>query len=309
MPKLKVNDIDIAYEDHGPADGSVFLLIHGLGTPLTGWPRSYWQPMVDAGWRVLLIDNRDVGESSPMKGFPLPSLKDLALASVLKKRISAGYTLNDMATDAIGLLDALNITKAHVVGASMGGMIGQILAAQYSERITSLSAIMTSTGARHLPGPALSVQWRLIQKSKDRSPEGMVRHSMKIWKVIGSPDYPTAEQSLYEYVYGIHKRGVSASGYMRHMAAIMASGDRTPMVQEVQVPSLVIHGSADLLVPVECGRHLAEQIPGTVYHEVPGMGHDFPEQLAPSLTTMILDHARQSENAFQNQAFQKEKIR
>ena len=301
MPKLQVNDIEIAYEDHGPPDGSVLLLIHGLGTPLTGWPRSYWKAMVKAGWRVILMDNRDVGQSSAMKGFPLPSLKDLAFASLLKKRITAGYTLNDMAGDAIGVLDALNIAKAHIVGASMGGMIGQILAAQYPERVVSLSAIMTSTGAKHLPGPTLSVQWRLIQRPKNRTPEGLIRHSMKTWALIGSPAYPATEQNLYEYIRGIHTRGVSLAGYMRHMAAIMASGDRTHLVQGVKVPSLIIHGGADRLVPVACGRYLAQHMPGAAYHEVPGMGHDLPDQLAASLTTMILNHARESEGRYEKE--------
>ena len=293
MPKLTVNGLDIAYEDHGSKDGPVVLYIHGLGTPLTGWPRSYWEPMVAAGCRVLLMDNRDVGQSSPVKGARIPSMKDIVVSSLFRKRMTASYTLDDMSDDAIGLLDGLNIRKAHVIGASMGGMIGQIMAIHHPQRVATLTAIMTTTGARHLPGPTLSVRWRLIQKPKERTRDALVRHGMKTWKVIGSPEYPTPDEHLYDYVHGIHKRGVSSRGYLRHMAAIMASGDRTYQVRELAVPSLVIHGSSDPLVPVECGRHLAAQIPGARLHEIPGMGHDFPEQLAGPISNLILHHTQE----------------
>ncbi|CAM3751897.1 alpha/beta fold hydrolase [Parendozoicomonas haliclonae] len=298
MPSVQVNGLSIAYEDHPPASSSsgsvesapVILLIHGLGTPLTGWPRSYWQPLVNAGCRVLLIDNRDVGQSSRVPDARLPTFKDLAVASLFKKRIKADYTLEDMAADAIGLLDGLNIPKAHVVGASMGGMIGQLLAARYPDRISSLTAVMTSTGAKHLPGPSLSVRMRLLNSPKDRSPENLIQHSMKTWKVIGSPAYPAPDDKLYDYVKGIHQRGISSQGYLRHMAAILASGDRSELMKTVSIPTLVLHGGSDKLVPAACGRQLAGKIPNARYQEFEGMGHDFPEQLAERISGLILEH-------------------
>ena len=297
MPQAQANGIQIEYETFGKAGDPAILLIMGLGGQLLLWPEALCQALAQGGFYVIRYDNRDVGLSSKIDSAGKPDLTRASMRYLLHLPIQAGYGLEDMAADAIGLLDALNIRQAHVVGMSMGGMIAQILAAQHAQRLLSFTAIMTTSGNPRLPQPSLSLRLRLTQRPKRVDRESLIQHSMNTWRLIGSPGYPTDDATLRAMVERDHKRCLYPRGMARQTLAIMAAKSRLPLLKEIHLPTLVIHGEADPLVPVAAGRELAKQIAGARLEIIPGMGHDLPAPLLPRIGQLILQHVQAVQGA------------
>ncbi len=287
MPEMtaRVGDVELAYETFGdPADPAV-LLVMGLGTQMLGWHEDFCAALADRGLFVIRYDNRDVGRSSSMQGRPPTPLQLLA-----RSKKAAGYTLDDMAADGVGLLDALGVERAHVVGASMGGMIAQTIAARHPERVLSLASIMSNTGARFSGQPALRTYGVLLRPApRDRA--GYVEHTVRTFRAIGSPGFPRDEAELRDMAGRSYDRGHDPAGAGRQLAAIIASGDRTPLLRRIAVPTVVIHGSADRLVRPSGGRATAKAIPGARLVVVPGMGHDLPRGAWPQVLDAITRNA------------------
>jgi pimeloyl-ACP methyl ester carboxylesterase len=293
LPAITANGVVLTYETQGDPSDPALLLIMGLGMQLTSWPDSFCQALADRGFYVIRFDNRDSGLSSKMQQFGMPNLRLAFLKSMLNLRVKAGYTLQDMAKDAVGLLDALGIEKAHIVGASMGGMIAQIIAADFPARTLSLTSIMSTSGRRGLPGPDKEVRGAMFSRMTD--PGDMneaVNRSVRLLQLIGSPRYPIPAATLAERAMASMRRSVCPDGVARQLLAVMASGDRVALLKRIRVPSLVIHGTADTLVPIAGGRDTASLIPGATLREIDGMGHNFPPQLDQALTAMIEANCR-----------------
>lgn len=286
------NGISITYEDKGPKDAPSILLVMGLGGQLTLWPDEFVDALVAHGFRVIRYDNRDVGLSTRFDAAGVPNLKWMFVKAALKLPVRSAYTLADMAADGMALLDHLGIERAHVVGASMGGMIGQHIAARYPGRVLSLTSIMSTTGNPRLPRAQKEAMRVLANRPMSGDTEAMIAYSVNAARVIGSPDYPAEEERLQRRVRNDHERGWYPQGVARQMAAIVADGDRRPMLKSIKAPTLVIHGEADPLVPLAGGRDTVENIPGARLLTVPGMGHDLPLALVDTLTGAIAEHAR-----------------
>lgn len=292
MPSVQANGIQIEYETFGQPTDPAILLIMGLGGQLVLWPEALCRALAAGGYYVIRYDNRDVGLSSKIDSAGKPDLNRAGLRFMLRLPLKAGYTLDDMAADALGLLDALQIRRAHIVGLSMGGMIGQILAARHGERLLSFTAIMTSSGNRGLPQPSFKLRLRLTQRPKSTDRESLVQHSMNTWRLIGSPGYPTPDTELRAMVERDQARCLYPRGMARQTLAIMAAPSRVPLLGMIRLPTLVIHGLADPLVPVAAGRELARLIPGARLELIEGMGHDLPAALLPRIGGLILGHVR-----------------
>ena len=277
---VRANGISIEVEERGPASGEPLLLVMGLGMQLLGWPEGLVDAYAARGFRVIRFDNRDIGLSQGFDSAGVPNLVAGAVRLALGLRVSSPYSLGDMAQDAIGVLDALGIAKAHVCGASMGGMIAQRMAERAPDRVKSLTLIMTTAGTRGLPGPSLKVRGALIS----RPPRGadvaaIVEHYVRLYDLIGSPGYPPDKAELRARFTESIRRAYRPAGTARQMVAIVADGDRSALLPNIAAPVHVIHGAADTLVPVAAGRDLAKRIPGATLDVVEGMGHDLPPEL------------------------------
>jgi proline iminopeptidase len=291
LPIVAVNGIQLCYDVQGDPKGEPLLLIAGLGLQLISWPEEFCHTLVRQGYRVIRFDNRDSGLSTKLRQFGRPNLPLAFFQSMFRMPFLNGYTLDDMARDAIGLLDALGIDKAHIVGASMGGMIAQIIAGRYPGRALTLTSIMSTSGRPGLPGPTFAAGSALFARPKDpRDFNSVVDHFVHLFRVIGSPKYPTPESLLRERIAASVRRNVTMSGTMRQMAAVAASGDRVALLRTLRLPTLVIHGTADPLVPIAGGRDVANLVPGAALHEVDGMGHDLPPALERPLADLIAAH-------------------
>jgi proline iminopeptidase len=293
LATAQANGITIAYETSGnPADPPV-LLIMGLGMQLISWPQDLVDGLVELGYYVIRFDNRDAGLSSKLHQHKKPHLLWAYLKSLVGLKQSAAYTLNDMADDALGLLDALGIARVHVVGASMGGMIAQIFAARFASRTLSLTSIMSSSGRRGLPGPTPAARNALMRgPANPLSRTEVVERGIAVMRLIGSPSFPTPERVLRAAIERSLDRSINPDGIARQMVAIVASGDRTPLLRKIHAPTLVIHGAADPLVPVACGADTAKAIPGARLEVIEGMGHDLPPQLIERLLALLDQHLR-----------------
>jgi pimeloyl-ACP methyl ester carboxylesterase len=292
MPVLHTNGIDVAYEAKGDPKAVPVLLIMGLGMQLIAWPDDLVDGLAELGFYVIRFDNRDSGLSSKFEHAGTPNLGLAYVKSLLRWPLKPAYTLDDMAGDAIGVLRALGIARAHVVGASMGGMIAQVVAAKYPQRVLSLTSIMSSSGRRGLPGPTHAARAVLLSRPPNPdNPESVLSHMVHLFKVIGSPAYPTPDKQLRERTARALKRNVSPGGMARQMVAIAASGDRSKLLRTINAPTLVIHGAADPLVPLACGEDTARQIPHARLEVIEGMGHDLPAQLIERLIALIDAHA------------------
>ncbi|HXA46235.1 MAG TPA: alpha/beta hydrolase, partial [Burkholderiaceae bacterium] len=269
------------------------LLIMGLGMQLTSWPEIFCQGLVEQGFFVIRFDNRDCGLSSKLDHLGKPNFVLNQIRSMLRLPVRAGYTLIDMARDSIAVLDAVGVKQAHIVGASMGGMIAQIVASNYPERALSLTSIMSTSGRRGLPGPTVAARRAILSRpAQPNNIDQVVQHFAGVYRAIGSPAYPTPEDVLRKRVAASIKRSVCPAGVLRQIAAIVASGNRVKLLQALRTPTLVIHGTADPLVPIACGRDTARLVPGAVMREIVGMGHDFPAQLNETLMRMIGAHCK-----------------
>ncbi|MDQ1923390.1 alpha/beta fold hydrolase [Massilia pseudoviolaceinigra] len=292
MPILTANGIRIAYETAGDPKDTPLLLIMGLGMQLTAWPDDFVDGLVELGFYVIRFDNRDSGLSTKFDHAGTPSLPLAWLKKLVRWPLRSAYTLADMADDALGVLSALGVARAHVVGASMGGMIAQILAARHPERVISLTSIMSDSGRRGLPGPTREARAVLMRPARNaRDLDSLVTHMVHTMRVIGSPAYPTPERLLRERIARSIKRNVCPGGVARQLVAIAATGDRSELLKSIRVRTLVIHGAADPLVPLAGGQDTARLIPGARLDVIEGMGHDLPPQLIERLIALIDAHA------------------
>jgi pimeloyl-ACP methyl ester carboxylesterase len=278
----RVGDVELCYETFGRAGDPAMLLIMGLSTQMIAWHDDFCAQLAERGFFVVRFDNRDVGRSTKLRDRKPPSLRQLAL----RDRRGAAYTLADMADDAIGLLDHLEIDRAHVVGASMGGMIAQTVAIHHPGRVLSLVSIMSNTGARWSGQPALRLYPVLLGRSP-RDRDAYVERTVKVFKAIGSPDFELDEDDLRATAGRSYDRGISASGSGRQLAAIIAETDRAPELRRLDVPALVIHGTKDRLVAPSGGRNTAKAIPNAELMMVEGMGHDLPRAAWPQILAGI----------------------
>lgn len=290
MPRVSANGIEIEYEDYGDPAAPPILLIMGLGGQLTLWPIEFVQALVDKGHRVIRYDNRDIGLSTRFDGSPVPKLKWLVLKTIMGIKAKTAYSLSDMAKDAVGLLDALGIERAHIVGASMGGMIAQRVAGEHPHRVLSLTSIMSSSGNRRLPRSKPEAVKALTARPQTDDRETLIAFSIQAAHVIGSPGYPADPVRLEERVRSDYARAFYPQGSVRQLSAIITDGDRRPLLQTITAPTLVIHGEADPLVPVEAGRDTAANIPGAQLLTIPGMGHNLPLALVAPITDAIGAH-------------------
>jgi pimeloyl-ACP methyl ester carboxylesterase len=290
MPEMtaRVGDVELAYETFGDDADPAMLLVMGLGTQMLGWHEEFCAALAERGFFVIRYDNRDVGRSSSMAGRPPTPLQLLT-----RSKKAAGYTLDDMAADGVGLLDALGIERAHVVGASMGGMIAQTIAARHPQRALSLASIMSNTGARLSGQPALRTYGVLLRPAP-RDRDGYVERTVQTYAAIGSPGFPRDEAELRDTAGRAYDRGHDPAGAGRQLAAIIASGDRTPLLRRIAVPTVVIHGSADRLVRPSGGRATAKAIPGARLVVVRGMGHDLPRGAWPQVLDAITENTRRA---------------
>lgn len=293
LPIADVNGIKLAYEEEGDPRGEPLLLIAGLGLQLISWPEGFCSTLVRQGYRVIRFDNRDSGLSSKMDQFGRPNVELAIFKSLFRMPLFSGYTLYDMAKDATGLLDVLGIERAHIVGASMGGMIAQIMAARYPHRVSTLTSIMSTSGRPGLPGPTVEASHAMFSAPENpRDFESVVDHFVHLFRVIGSPAYPTPEGLLRKRVIESVRRNVSMRGTSRQIMAVASTGDLVAQLRTIKVPTLVIHGADDPLVPVACGRDTARWIAGATLHEIAGMGHDLPPALEEPIADLIAAHCK-----------------
>ncbi len=287
MARVKANGIEIEYETFGAKRDPALLLIMGLGAQLTLWPDSLCQSLASRGFFVVRYDNRDVGLSTDFGAAGIPNLME-AFGKLMKgEKLDAPYLLSDMAADATGLLDALDIDRAHMVGASMGGMIAQILAATSAQRTQSMVSIMSTSGRPGLPMGKPEAVAMLSAQPPGTAREQLIAHAMKLRSVIGSPGFPADPTELRILVERNIDRRWYPQGAARQYLAVMASGPRVDLLRTVRVPTLVLHGEDDPLLPVECGRDVASLVPGAKIETWPGWGHDLPAQMVPRLVESI----------------------
>lgn len=284
--------IEIFYEDHGDPAHEVILLVMGLGAQMTLWPDELVEALVGEGFRVIRYDNRDIGLSQKMDGARAPSLPMQVLRRKLGFPAKVPYTLADMARDGIGVLDALEIGAAHVVGASMGGMIAQLMAVHHPDRLLSLTSIMSTTGNPKLPPAEKNAMNALIAPLKGMDEETLVEHGLNIARNIGSPGYPFDPEQQRAKVLRNVRRSVYPAGPPRQLAAIIDDGDRRARLAQVRVPTLVLHGEDDPLIKLPAAEDTARAIPGARLVTIPGWGHDIPIPLVPRVASEIVANAR-----------------
>lgn len=292
--RISANAVALEVDDQGPPSAEAVLLIMGLGMPLTAWPEALVSELLWRGLRVIRFDNRDAGLSQQFDALGVPNLLWAGMKHLVHLPVHAPYRLADMAADAVGVLDALGVRQAHVVGASLGGMVAQHLAAGHAERVRSLGLIMTTSGARSLPQPSLEVMRLLMSRPAGHSPEAVATHLQQVFDVIGSPAYRPDPVWFREHLLHGVQRAWHPAGTARQLAAVVADGDRTPLLARIAAPTHIIHGEADPLVPVAAAHHLAQHIAGATLDVVPGMGHDFPVPLMGRVAQGIADNARRA---------------
>jgi len=295
--QVKANHIDIEVEDTG-ADGSqaarpAVLLIMGLGMQLIEWPQALVQSLVDAGYRVIRFDNRDIGLSQHFDALGAPNVFWTAMKLRLGVPVRPPYSLRDMALDAVGVLDALGLQKAHVVGASMGGMIAQRVALAAPERVLSLTSIMSSSGARKLPPPRQDVLRMMLRRPLNPDHDVLVEHAVKLLQAIGSPGFPRPDAEIRDSVTEAMQRSFHPVGTLRQMVAVGVDVTRALELANARTPTLVLHGRADPLVPYACGEDTARRIQGARLVGIDGMGHDLPPGVVERLLAEMLPHLQQ----------------
>jgi pimeloyl-ACP methyl ester carboxylesterase len=289
--RAAVNGIELAYQELGEPDGEPIVLVMGLATQMIHWDLGFCELLAAEGFRVVRFDNRDIGHSTYIdRPVPRPP------AMMLGLRRGLAYTLDDMADDVAGLIEHLGLESAHVVGASQGGMIAQVLGYRRPERVRSLDLIMTGSGKRVASVPRLRALGVLLSRPP-RDRERYVEAVLKTFKVIGSPAYPPDERRLRELIGAGYDRGHNPAGAARQLHAVTASGDRSRKLREVRAPTVVIHGDRDPLVRPAAGRSVAAAIPGARLVMVPGMGHDLPREVWPLISGEIVANARRAQRA------------
>ncbi len=286
------NEIELCYQEMGDPDGEPLLLAMGLGTQMIAWSEDFCSLLAERGFRVVRFDNRDIGRSTKIREAGAPNLINMTIG----RSAGAPYFLRDMAADTFGLMDHLGVDSAHLVGATMGGMIVQTAAIEEPERVRSLTSIMSTTGSRRVGHPSYRTFGLLLSKPP-REREAVIERVVRTFRLIGSPGYPFEEERVREIAGLSYDRGHSEAGIARQVHAITASGDRTSRLRELEIPALVIHGKNDILVNPSGGRATVKAIPGARLKMVDGMGHDLPRALWPSFVEEIAANAARAPQA------------
>lgn len=294
MPRVQANGIELEYDTFGDAGGRPLFLVMGLGAQMIFWEEGFCEALAERGHYVVRFDNRDVGLSTKLGNAGVPNIMKLMMQQQMGMPVHAPYTLDDMAEDTAGLIDALGLESAHVCGASMGGMIAQTLAFRRPERVRSLISIMSSTGDPSLPPPRPEALAVLMTPPPAGRAEN-IEFGIKVWRTIGSPGFPFEENRVRSLVERSYDRGIDPAGVARQLAAILAHESRRRALRQVTAPTLVIHGTDDPLVPVECGRDTAASAPGAELLLIEGMGHDLPRAVWPRLVDAIAQHTEKAE--------------
>lgn len=294
MPTLHANGLRIAFDTAGDPKAAPLLLIHGLGMQLTDWPGDFVEGLVELGFYVIRFDHRDSGLSSKFEQAGTPSLALAQVKRALGWPWRPPYGIDDMAADALGVLSALGVARAHLVGVSaLGGLIAQQLAVRHPQRVLSLTAIMSTSGRRALPGPTQQVRKALAGRPADPANlDSVIAHAVGLLRLLGSPSYPTPDAQLRKRVTRSVRRCYCPGGSRRQMLALLAAGDRSALLPAITAPTLVIHGAADPLLPPACGQDIAAHIGSARLELIEGMGHDLPPQLVERILALIDSHAR-----------------
>ena len=284
----KANGIELCYDTFGDPGTPPILLIMGLASQMIAWHDEFCARLASRGYWVIRFDNRDIGLSTKFNQYGVPNVKLVGAARLLGIRKKVPYTLRDLANDVVGLLDALGIGRAHIVGASMGGMVAQEVAIRYPNRVRSLTVIMSTSGERGLPGPtreALAVLGTPVPANK----QAYIENYKKTWR--GPRSFPEDEARDAERAEAIYARGLNPSAVPRQLAAILTADRRGPALKKLAVPTLVIHGAADPLIPVQCGIDIAERVPGAKRLIIEGMGHALPMSMWDQVIDAVAQHA------------------
>ena len=290
MPRARVDDLEIEYDTFGDVNARPLLLIMGLGAQMILWEDEFCEQLAASGFHVVRFDNRDIGQSTQLDHLGIPNVFEAMTAVMAGKPVNAPYSLDEMADDTVALMSALDIARAHVVGASMGGMIAQTIAIRHPERLLSLTSIMSTPGGPGLP-PAKPEAMAVLLTPPPADREGNVARAVAAWRVIGSPGFPFDEERIRGIFGRAFDRGYHPAGVARQLAAILKSGSRVEALAGVQVPTLVVHGAEDPLILVEAGRATADAVPGSTLLVIEGMGHDFPVGVWSQIIGAIADHA------------------
>jgi pimeloyl-ACP methyl ester carboxylesterase len=293
MPKIDANGIRIEFDTFGDRDAEPLVLVMGLGGQMLLWDDAFCEALASRGHFVLRFDNRDIGLSTHFDEAGVPDLMQLMTAAATGEPNALAYTLDDMADDAVGLIDALGIDDAHFVGASMGGMIVQTVAVRHPARVRSLTSIMSTTGNPAVP-PARPELMARLGGPPPVGRQASIDASVEMWKMISGPGYPFDEAFIRERSGLLYDRANHPEGQARQLAAILAHGNRGPRLAAVRAPTLVIHGTDDPLVHVDGGKDTAASIPGAELLLIPGMGHDLPAGLHATLVDAIASHTQKA---------------
>lgn len=290
MTRITANGLQIEVDVQGDDASVPTLLIMGLGMQLTAWPEPLVQQLVARGRRVVRMDNRDAGLSDGFDHLGMPNVAWAALRHALRLPVRSAYTVADMARDALGVLDALGIERAHVVGASMGGMVAQHIAASHPQRVSALTLMMTSSGARHLPGPSAKARAAMLDRRglNPRDVDGIVDRLERVFGIIGSPAYQAPREVMRARLRASVERAYRPAGVARQLIAIAADGDRSQLLARITAPTHIVHGAIDPLVPVAAAHDLHAKIKGSKLEVIEGMGHDLPQGLWPRLAQAML---------------------
>jgi len=290
MPSVHVNGINIAYEQDGAADAPAVLAIMGVGEQLTHWPEEFYLSLVENGYQVIRFDNRDVGLSSQLGDQGPLDIMAVIMAKMTGSTYPVPYSVEDMAADSLGLLEALNIPKAHVVGVSLGGVIAQTMAIKHPERILSLTLISTTSDNPSLPRPNPTAMMKIMSKPESNERESWIQNKIDIESFIGNPGYPEQAEKLRQRAEEAYDRMHYPEGVTRQVGAGISAGSRVEALKKIDIPTLVIHGRDDNLFAVDAGEDLANHLPNATLAVIEGMGHGVSSPLMPIWVNLIATH-------------------